>query len=296
VADFANVRLTVRLLSGSLLAKLVVEPTTIVADLKMKIEEAAQLPSGRVVRWLAWNATELPDDSSLQELGLSRGELVAVCADALVGDFEVYQPGCPTCDYNSQMQSVQLFADGTALIQFSPYESSRKFRYKLGELTDAGRQLEFIDDEAELAVMEPAVYTGILHVSATNPIHRRVKIPQLDIDVEDLRYLKQKGKTALEEKMNFLFAYYEGGYDSLRNFQNPSAISYSEEEVWEAWTSARHRWEDIQKEEYMFDSMETYDEFANKTHTAKLTKRKQKRAFGKKCKRDVLRWGRPKMT
>jgi len=194
--------LTVELLSGALLAKLTVEQKISVADLKMKIEAAAELPPGCLVRWLAWGGRELKDEELLQDLGISSTEsLVAICADAIVGDFEFYLPGCPTCDYNADIQRLSFFSDGTAMID------GEKYRYTLGGNVKSGtclmRQLEFVQDTDAPA----EVHSGMLWLSVSNPINRRVKIPDLNIDVEDVRWLEQKGRSYLQLKMEIMFAY-----------------------------------------------------------------------------------------
>ena len=148
------------------------------------------------------------EEASLQELGFDGSdELLALVSDVLVGDFEFCIPvysGCPCCGFNFEIQSVQFCADGTALIQAEPWEGTRRFLYKLGELRGAERELEF---EEAADVTPPAVYAGTLYVSTTDPMYRRVKIPELGIDVEDVQYLKQQDRTALQQKLEFFFSH-----------------------------------------------------------------------------------------
>ena len=157
------------------------------------------------------------EEASLQELGFDgRDELLALLSDVLVGDFEFYIPGCPTCDYNCEIQSVQFCADGTALIQAEAWEGTARFLYKLGELRGAERELEF--EAAD--VTPPAVYAGTLYVSTTDPMYRRVKIPELGIDVEDVQYLKQQARTALHQKLECFFSHPHFNHSWHRVMQN----------------------------------------------------------------------------
>jgi len=184
-----------------------------VAEVKAKIEQAANLPLGRVVRWLTWGITKLHDDEVLQDVGFCSADvhLVAICADAIVGEFEVFSPGCPTCDYNSELQRVQLFDDGTASIQHGPYGVFEKYHYLLGELKiwshGTERLMQFRGDDGPT---EGHVHNASIYVSATNHINRRVTIPALGIQVEDVRLLKQRGQDFLNVKMQMLFDYTDG--------------------------------------------------------------------------------------
>ncbi|CAJ1452496.1 unnamed protein product [Effrenium voratum] len=305
----AKRQLTVRLPSGSLLVELAVHADTLVSQLKQRIEEAAELPAGRVVRWLVSGTTQLGDEESLP----SDGELVAICGDVLVGDFETYKPGCPSCDWNSELQTARFFADGTALIHCRIRDEGKKFRYRLGGVQENMRELE-LEPENE----SDEAYAGTLQVSSANPVYRRVQIPELNIDVEDIRYLKQVGQTALEQRLALLFPqawpqFHEK--DEPQQLQwlstvNPSFIPSDEHQLRKAIDRAWVNWqwqnqEQLQcmLEEHVLSIEELYDFTLNqtaktaKTATAKQsqkqTQHKQKAVKMRKGK--LLRWARPKM-
>lgn len=296
-----DLRLTVRLLSGFAL-EVVTKPSMRVLALKLLIERAAQLPQYRVVRSLVWDTTELPDEASLQELGMDGGELLALLSDVLVGDFEFYLPGCPTCDYMCEIQSVRFFADGTALIQTEHDHGNQpgaaKFHYKLGELKGEERELEFVEADLPEAATEPAVYTGTLYVSSTDPMYRRVKISGLDIDVEDVQYLKRQARTALHQKLQQFFEnpmlFGRSRAQVMQygnNIYNPSAITSYEEEVrevfWWNWPSMRDE-EDV--EEAILSLADSYDWLHPKKIPKKkeAQKRREPKAVGAKAK--APRW------
>ncbi|CAE7698607.1 unnamed protein product, partial [Symbiodinium pilosum] len=219
--------------------------------------------------------------ASLQELGIDGGELLALLSDVLVGDFEFYIPGCPTCDHGCEIQSVRFFADGTALIQAEPFHrfgiqdnepGTAKFHYKLGELKGAERELEFVEADPPEPATVPAVYTGTLYVSTTDPMYRRVKIPVLEIDVEDVQYLKRQARTALHQKLEYFFGLGRSRHQVMQICYNPSAITTYEEEVrevfWWNWPSMRHQ-EDA--EEAMLSLADSYDY----PHPKKILKKKK---------------------
>ena len=74
--------------------------------------------------------------------------LVAICGDVLVGDFETYKPGCPSCDWNSELQTARFFADGTALIHCGIRDEGKKFRYRLGGVQGNMRELQLEPENA----------------------------------------------------------------------------------------------------------------------------------------------------
>eukprot|EP00441_Pelagodinium_beii_P015624 CAMPEP_0197666370 /NCGR_PEP_ID=MMETSP1338-20131121/62310_1 /TAXON_ID=43686 ORGANISM="Pelagodinium beii, Strain RCC1491" /NCGR_SAMPLE_ID=MMETSP1338 /ASSEMBLY_ACC=CAM_ASM_000754 /LENGTH=324 /DNA_ID=CAMNT_0043245389 /DNA_START=25 /DNA_END=996 /DNA_ORIENTATION=+ len=292
--------LTVSELSGATLAKLSVEPKSLVADLKLSIEQQANLPPGCVVRWLAWGTTVLQDDQLLEDVGIPCGtqvDLVAICADAIIGDFEVYQPGCPTCDYNAELKRVRFFADGTALIQGGPYDVFTKYRYSLGEFskTRLERQLRFVEDVADAA---SPVYDGVLQLSATNALNRRLKIPDMDIDVEDVRFLRERGQSFLQLKMQIMLSYHLDCFHSLAlwypealnhslRFDSEDLPFYSEEDVWAAYSNA---WTTAKQEERMIEAdglAESYDRYyfqgGRRAEKAKTPKQKRQVEARKKC-------------
>jgi len=263
-----HIRLTARLLSGAVLAKVTAGPGTRVGELWRSIEVAAMLPEGRVVRWLAWGSRELRDDELLRDVGVSGAEdLLAICADAMVGDFEVYVPGCPTCDFGGDLQRVCFHEDGTALIHSGPNEAATKYRYTLGDLSGNTRQLRFVED----ATASSKVYSGILEVSATNHINRRVKIPKLDIDVQDVRYHEEQGRSYLQMKMRMLVDFHGGQLDSTTaafwSQRDLNSIS-DEAEVWEAAARAWSLWKQDHEDE---EDMELCD-FHNRSLEAKRGK------------------------
>ena len=155
-------------------------------------------------------------------------------------------------------------------------------------------------------------------MNSANPVYRRVQIPELNIDVEDIRYLKQVGQTALEQRLALLFPqawpqFHEK--DEPQQLQwlstvNPSFIPSDEHQLRKAIDRAWVNWqwqnqEQLQcmLEEHVLSIEELYDFTLNqtaktaKTATAKQsqkqTQHKQKAVKMRKGK--LLRWARPKM-
>lgn len=213
-----TMRLTARLLSGAVLAKVAVRTESLVADLKRSVEAVARLPEGRWVRKLVWGIRELRDEELLHDVGLSGDEeLVAICEDGLVGDFESFgYIGCPCCDGlpGFDLTRVRFRPDGTALIfqsarGFVPGGPPVKYRYTLGASDGGKTQLRLVED----APPSSQIFYGTLQVSAPDHTRRRVQIPELDIDVQDVRSLKEEGRSFLQTKMWSLQQYYKDEED-----------------------------------------------------------------------------------
>jgi hypothetical protein len=248
-------QLTARLASGGVLAKVTVEPGTMVAALRRSLEAAARLPEGRTVRWLAWGGRELRDEELLRDIGISGAEdVLAICADAIDGAFEVYVPGCPSCDYNCDFQRVCFHEDGIASIQSELHEEPTKYHYTLGESRGNTRQLRF----EEHGSTSPKVYAGILEVSATNAINRRVKIPELDIDVQDVRYLKERGRSYVQMKMRMLMDFQQFGWAAAGFWMLRDEPDLGEDEFWEAAKRASVLWEQANEGEQEIEISEFY--------------------------------------
>jgi len=46
-----------------------------------------------------------------------------------------------------------------------------------------------------------ATYVGVVYIDANDATHRRVKIPEMGIDVQDLRFLKQQGLDMMQRRL-----------------------------------------------------------------------------------------------
>lgn len=251
-ADDFKIELTVKLLAGDHLATLTAGPRTVVRELKQRLEAACQ-STGRAVRDLVWGARHLQDEEMLQDLGIRSGaELLAICVDGIEGLFEVYEPGCPTCDFNADLQRIHFDLDGTAMIQNGPHDTSKAYRYFLVEVQGHKMHLEFVDED----VTPAKVYSGILQMSATSRIDRRVRIPELDIDVQDVRYLKEQGRAWVQLKVEQLLFMHEGNMGLAFN----AAAYYDHilppsDDVAEAFTRAWRHWkvqyEEVQEKDEM---------------------------------------------
>lgn len=135
------------------------------------------------------------------------------------------------------------------------------------------------------------VYHGILQLSTTNHIYRRVNIPELGIDVKDVRFLKEKGRTFLQQKMRILFACNL----NMNCWSDPlehHAFQYSEGDVLEAYSRAWASMEQREVEDKEDELAECYDDFFNYSPNRR-TRQKQKRAVCKRKRwRGVCRWER----
>eukprot|EP00929_Paragymnodinium_shiwhaense_P046854 TRINITY_DN2382_c0_g1_i6.p1 TRINITY_DN2382_c0_g1~~TRINITY_DN2382_c0_g1_i6.p1 ORF type:complete len:400 (-),score=51.91 TRINITY_DN2382_c0_g1_i6:183-1253(-) len=245
--DDSKISLTVKLLCGDNLATLTARPRSAIRELKQRLEFTWR-STGRVVRCLVWGTRDLHDDETLHDLGICDGEeLLAICVDGIEGDFEVFEPGCPSCDHNADLRRVCFDLDGIAMIQNGPYDSSKAYRYFLREVQEHEMHLEFVDD----AVTPPKVVSGVLHMGATSHIDRRVRIPELDIDVRDVRYLKQRGRSWVQLKVEQMLFVYEGDMDlAFSSVRQHDMLPHSAD-VEEALTRAWGRWKSEQEHEEM---------------------------------------------
>jgi hypothetical protein len=242
-----------------------------VEAVRRSIEAAAKLPEGRTVRWLALGSRELRDEELLQDVGIScAADLLAICAEAIVGDFEAYVPGCPTCDFGGELQRVRFLDDGTALIQSRPHEQPKRFSYTLGELCGNTRHLCFVEDGAPSS----QAYAGTLEASITNHLNRRVRVPELDIDVHDVRYRAEQGRSYVQMKMRLLMDHYKGQLDDVErcfwmdneakwfdNEAGPDNIDQADEaQIWEATARAWNLWRQAYEDERDAELQETHAE------------------------------------
>lgn len=215
----AHIHLTVCLLSGAPLAKLTVQRSLTIAELKEHVAKKAKLPEGRVVRWLSCQGENLADSASLEALRLPDcEELVAICTDAIVGEFEKFREGCPTCEYGAEMVRLSFNADGLVSIMMELHGASNIFRYSLGEPLDGAggteRLLELTrlslpsdDNTRDASEEEAKTYVGVVYIDAKDATHRKVKIPEMGIDVQDLRFLKQMGLDMMQRRLDIAAEY-----------------------------------------------------------------------------------------
>jgi len=212
------VRLNVKSLAGSCFADLTVPRSLTVGELILHVEQDAKMCQGRFVRWLVWGGMQLEDSQTLQHLGmLGREDLVAICADGIEGDFEQYQPGCPTCDYDSVLQQLSFSKNGTVSVQTSFYGEANIFDYSLGALRDGPKgperpleltpsPLNAVQEEDEISSRACTGIAGILYLDAKDALRRRVVIPAMNIDVKDLRFLKRRAMDQVQVRMQMLWA------------------------------------------------------------------------------------------
>jgi len=230
-------------------------------------------------------------EEMLQGLGIRSGaELLAICVDGIEGLFEVYEPGCPTCDFNADLQRIHFDLDGTAMIQNGPHATSKAYRYFIVEVHGHKMHLEFVDED----VTPAKVYSGILQMSATSRIDRRVRIPELDIDVQDVRYLKEQGRAWVQQKVEQLLFLHEGNMDFAFN----AAAYYNHilppsDDVAEALTRAWRHWK-VQQDK---DDMAALGEFLLKIWEPQRQKPRYLRSQEQKAKhalrkRDTRPWRR----
>ena len=201
------------------------------------------------------------------------------------------------------LQTARFFADGTALIHCGRHEEGRRFRYRLGPLQGQERELELHEDGKE----DDAPLAGTL-IIARSRMYRCVKIPELNIDLKDIRYLRRVGATALDQKLALEFPW----TDFLETNEtqqlewlariNPSRtlIPSDEDEIRNALDRAWVYWQwqmEQQSDFHVMSLAEMYD-FSNRTaKTAKQTQthtqRRQKAVKTRKSKHQ--RWERPKI-
>jgi len=202
----AGLQLIVRGLSGSILAEVSAQADMTVEGLKIHLEEKMQLAHTTLMQSLLAGGKLLEENCTLQEAGLSHGEeIVAICSDAImVGDFEEYSQGCPTCNYNSTLCHLSFHKDQTVSVQRYFFENgSQIYSYALGELKEGPEGLE-----RTLELRGPKdsgdqedVVKGTLHLHPSSAIERRVDIPDFNMNVTDLRFLKQQGREMSQQRM-----------------------------------------------------------------------------------------------
>ena len=144
-------------------------------------------------------------EGTLEEAGLENGaELVAICSEEIRGDFEEFEPGCPTCDYNTKLHRLSFKPDGIVSVQVSFHKEPVMCRYWMGELRETTRgydkSLEFtrLDPDSNGV---PQTFAGTLHLSARSGIRRSIAIPDLKMQVKDLRWLKEMGQEMQQKRL-----------------------------------------------------------------------------------------------
>jgi hypothetical protein len=98
-AELAQVHVTVKLLSGAVLAELTVENSLRVDELRSLITTLAGIEDNNMFMELTWGVNRLEEATVLCDLGMSGDvDLIAACIYAISGEFaERVDSGCPTC-------------------------------------------------------------------------------------------------------------------------------------------------------------------------------------------------------
>jgi len=235
----SSVALTVRLLSGEPLLELSVSDRLRADELRLEVEAKAGArlaEEGSCVSKLLWAAQQLEGPRTLAELGV-RGaqDIVAICARTIEGDFERFQPGCPTCDNDQTVTRMRFELSGVATLTVDSYqgEARRTFRYSLGEVEEGVRPGELrrslclerlpSEDESEAA----REFEGWLEFDASDPIRRRVLVESLRVaptapwaderfeplDLEDVRELQRRGADEAAMRVRMLLLAYQVDLD-----------------------------------------------------------------------------------
>jgi len=231
----SSVALTVRLLSGEPLLELSVSDRLRADELRLEVEAKAGArlaEEGSCVSKLLWAAQQLEGPRTLAELGV-RGaqDIVAICARTIEGDFERFQPGCPTCDNDQTVTRMRFELSGVATLTVDSYqgEETRTFRYSLGEVEEGAQpselrrslRLERLPSEEESEAARE--FEGWLEFDASDPIRRRVLVESLRVaptapwaderfeplDLEDVRELQRRGADEAAMRVRMLLLAYQ---------------------------------------------------------------------------------------
>jgi len=116
--------LTVKFLSGVVIADLTVESTLRVAELRPRVTKLAGFEAGKSVQALAWDDTKLDDSASLRDYGiLGEVDLVATCGAAISGVFAEKKAGDCSTSASYETARAEFATSGTVRVWKHPVDT-----------------------------------------------------------------------------------------------------------------------------------------------------------------------------